>query len=405
MKKFLIFVVIATLIIGGFGAGALNVVKENTDANTVLNSGEQSTSTHTVLVEYGTATWCEYCKYAHGALKELYSEDQLDFYYISLVTDMNSNANNRAKEYNFYGFPTLWWDGGYKLNLGAGSIPDAKANYTASINDCSSKAVKDVDIDLTAISGGTWIKADIVVTNNEASTYTGTIRVYITEKVSSRGWKDRDGQPYTFPFLDWAFNEPISIPAGGSWSNSMTWGGVAHGYPTLTRENIKLIAAAFNDEKHQGYSYPPSGYPFDAYYVDKVVAIEPGENNPPNKPAITGANKGEPGIEYSYNASTTDPEGEQVYYWFDWGDNKNSGWLGPYASGDICNAKHTWTAKRNYVLKVKAKDTNGFESDWATLSVNIPKNKAYTNALFPNFLKTHPNIFPLLQKILQRLVQ
>ena len=243
--------------------------------------------THTVLGEYGTATWCGYCKYAHGALKELYAEGDLDFYYVTLVCDMNSIAYSHAvNDYNLYGYPTLWWDGGYKVDVGAGSIPGAKATYTTAINQCGARAVEDIDIDLLVTwLSGTNMQIDVSVDNNEASTYGGHIRVYITEIESSMGWYDTAGKLYTFPFLDFAFNEPLSISAGGSWSDSTTWDGSTHGYSSITEDNLMVIAAVFNDEWHQGYSYPPSGNPFDAYYVDDAVGYRVGNNRPPNTPS------------------------------------------------------------------------------------------------------------------------
>jgi glutaredoxin len=175
MKKLLIFVIIGVLIFSGFGVGGLNFKKEEKN----LNINEKNTNeraTHTVFCEYGTATWCPYCRFAHGALKELYAEGQLDFYYVSFVTDKNSKANTRAREYNMYSIPVLWWDGGYKVNVGAGSVPSAKATYTSSINACGNRAVKDVDIDLTIDwLGGTNMEIACTVTNNEDSTYGGTI--------------------------------------------------------------------------------------------------------------------------------------------------------------------------------------------------------------------------------------
>ena len=62
---------------------------------------------------------------------------------------------------------------------------------------------------------------------------------------------------------------------------------------------------------------------------------------------------------------------------FDWGDGTDSGWIGPYTSGDISNATHIWTKSGNYHVKVKAKDEFGAESYWSDpLSVSIPKNRA-----------------------------
>jgi len=272
MKKILPIMVIGILVLTGLGASATNIEEESKEVTNIESSDR---ATHTVLGEYGTATWCGYCKYAHGALKELYSEGQLDFYYVTLVDDMNTDARARIRnDFNIYGFPTVWWDGGLRVNVGAGSVPSAKSAYTSSINYAGSQSVRNVDINLKATwQGSTSLNVECEVKNNEANTYDGTIRVYIVEKESSMGWKDTSGALYTMAFLDWAFNEAISIPAAGSWSDSMSWNGAFNGFPSVTQGNTMVIAAVFNDEMHLGYSYPPSSNPFDAYYVDDVVGV------------------------------------------------------------------------------------------------------------------------------------
>jgi len=70
-------------------------------------------------------------------------------------------------------------------------------------------------------------------------------------------------------------------------------------------------------------------------------------------------------VECSFSAVTTDPEGEGIYYLFDWGDGNNSGWLGPYASGQTIQAEHAWSELGDYAVKVKAKDIWGVSSDWS----------------------------------------
>ncbi len=53
-----------------------------------------------------------------------------------------------------------------------------------------------------------------------------------------------------------------------------------------------------------------------------------------------------------------------------------------------------------YNIQTKVKDYPfGFESEWATLEVGMPKNKA-TNSLFLRSLENHPRLFPLLQQLL-----
>ena len=92
-------------------------------------------------------------------------------------------------------------------------------------------------------------------------------------------------------------------------------------------------------------------------------------NNPPATPTISGPDppKLEADYSYSFTASTSDPDGHNVYYWFDWGDGNNSGWLGPYVSGNTCNRNHAWSNDGSYNVKVKAKDTYGTGTIWSNI--------------------------------------
>ena len=96
-------------------------------------------------------------------------------------------------------------------------------------------------------------------------------------------------------------------------------------------------------------------------------------NSPPEIPDIpSGTTEGEVGIEYDFSSNTTDPEGDNIFYLFDWGDGADSDWLGPYSSGDTCTASHSWSNPGICYVKVKAKDTNDRQSGWSdSLSVNM----------------------------------
>jgi len=90
------------------------------------------------------------------------------------------------------------------------------------------------------------------------------------------------------------------------------------------------------------------------------------ENLPPDEPSKpNGPDEGLTKIEYTVSTSTTDPEEDQIYYLFDWGDGESSDWLGPYNSGDTIQSTHAWTDAGDYEIQVKAKDTNDRESDWS----------------------------------------
>ena len=61
-----------------------------------------------------------------------------------------------------------------------------------------------------------------------------------------------------------------------------------------------------------------------------------GESVPPEKPDIPdGPSTGGIDTEYTYTTKTTDPDGDKLYYLFDWGDGEVSGWLGPYNPDEL----------------------------------------------------------------------
>ena len=84
----------------------------NTDD--VDDGGDQQEYLHTVFIEDGTAGWCSDCPVIAEIIYELYESQKYRFYYVSLVDDGNSKAQQRLEEeYNIYGFPTVYIDGGY----------------------------------------------------------------------------------------------------------------------------------------------------------------------------------------------------------------------------------------------------------------------------------------------------
>jgi hypothetical protein len=103
-------------------------------------------------------------------------------------------------------------------------------------------------------------------------------------------------------------------------------------------------------------------------------------NHPPLTPGKpSGPAQGKPGVTYKYTAVTTDNESDQISYQFDWGDGSTSQWIGPYSSGVVTNASHTWTKKGHFSVKVKAKDIHGAESTWSDpLPITMPLSQSYS---------------------------
>jgi len=105
------------------------------------------------------------------------------------------------------------------------------------------------------------------------------------------------------------------------------------------------------------------------------------ENNNPDKPNIPeGQIEGVPSEIYNYSSISIDSDGDDIYFLWDWGDNTQSEWLGPYKSGKEIIANHSWSSRGDYEIKVKAKDIYGSESEWSDpLPISMPKT--YENPL------------------------
>jgi hypothetical protein len=123
--------------------------------------------------------------------------------------------------------------------------------------------------------------------------------------------------------------------------------------------------------------------------------INPYVNFPPNKPIKpSGPRMGKPGEVYTYSAFSTDPNGDQIYYKFDWGDGTCTSWMGRYRSGSMVNATHAWSKPGTYEVKVKAKDVYGSESPWSDpLSVTMPR--LFIKNLMGRFLQRIFSLIPM----------
>ncbi|MGB2698607.1 MAG: dockerin type I domain-containing protein [Candidatus Zixiibacteriota bacterium] len=208
-----------------------------------------------------------------------------------MIKDVNVHAEDRLlNDYSHVAYPTVYFDGGFRVDVGSGSVPSAEAKYIESIDSCGNRPVVDLDVDVfVAWLGDATMYIEVLVQNNDISSYQGRVRVYVTEIISSMGWDDTQGNLYAFTFLDYAVDRVVSIYPESSWRWIAYWNGndrtdgYGNNFGSITKDNVMVIAAVFNSERHQGYAYPPDRFPFDAYYVDEVAAME-WINAPPNVP-------------------------------------------------------------------------------------------------------------------------
>jgi hypothetical protein len=181
----------------------------------------------------------------------------------------------------------------------------------------------------------------------------------------------------------------------------------------------------WDDGSHSSWLGPyPSGSPATGYHIWTVLGVynvtvqakdvfgatslksDPltvtiTDNQPPLVPQISGPHQGVPGTSYLFNFLTTDPQGDNIWYYVDWGDNSTSGWLGPYVSGYTLHIQHSWVDKGNFTIKAKAKDVYGAESDWGYFNIITPLVYVFSfNQVLKQLFERFPHAFPLMRHLL-----
>ncbi|MFH1892178.1 MAG: PKD domain-containing protein [Candidatus Zixiibacteriota bacterium] len=339
------------------------------EAATTAQPGEATANfatcdyTHNVLDEEGTGTWCPYCVYQIDALHAIHEAGDLPFHYVALVEDKVSLAHNRCvTDYNLVGYPTSWFDGGYQLTVGGwtGMEPTLRGQ----IATCGNHVVQNLKLELDV----SWTDPDLV-----------TAHVIVTQGLNMNLEPAVPGAP--------------SCPATGDQYTPVTI------TVTTTDPEVDDVYYQFDCSGDiSGWEGPfHSGEPADFEYSfstggDNTVMVRAKDNwgcetawspaadiyiNPNLAPSTPDAASGSDSIvvdrSFTYSTSTTDPEGDQVYYMWDCGDGV-SGWLGPYDSGEQMNYDHSWATAGDYSVIVKSKDEWDNESAWSeavTVSVFV----------------------------------
>jgi len=85
------------------------------------------------------------------------------------------------------------------------------------------------------------------------------------------------------------------------------------------------------------------------------------ESGPPVKPVIDGPSWGIKNISYTFCFTWTNPDADDFYCMWNWGDGYITEWLGPFSAGQTICADHSWSQKGTYEIQVKIKDIHGVE--------------------------------------------
>jgi len=116
-------------------------------------------------------------------------------------------------------------------------------------------------------------------------------------------------------------------------------------------------------------SYTGLGYAF--YWMTLDLSYDASQNSAPQTPApVQGLAQGYVGKVLSYTATSKDPDGDQLFFTFDWGDGATSKTL--LSASSKGSANHIWKAKGTYQAKTMATDSRGASSGWSEpFSVSI----------------------------------
>jgi hypothetical protein len=249
---------------------------------------------HTVFIEEATGEGCVYCPGVSELIHDMFKSGEYNFHYVSMVTDHQKASDHLYDDYNLFGQPTVYIDGGFNVLLGGGETKEDvdEVPYIETIRTAEKRNVPLLKIDITIDyeEGEDKFTSNVIVKNFEEETYTGTLKVHLAEIISQ--WNYKNGGNIYNGFLDYIINEEISIDPGEEYSKSKDWD-----LSDLDPENLIVIAVVFNFEPIEAFSDPRGNtqdkHPFNAYYADATdgVYVITGGNLPPQV-AITNPASG-----------------------------------------------------------------------------------------------------------------
>ena len=128
--------------------------------------------------------------------------------------------------------------------------------------------------------------------------------------------------------------------------------------------------------------------------LDWYPLMQPlGNHHPPEIPSKPeGPTNVKTGKTYNYTTSTTDSDGHLVRYCWHW-ELVDTEWTDFYQSAETVTISHTWDFCGIHLVKVKAEDIYGFETEWSDpLTVLISNN--YLNDEISNQQQSLPSSIP-----------
>ncbi len=139
------------------------------------------------------------------------------------------------------------------------------------------------------------------------------------------------------------------------------------GYPQWGNYTVPIQNAGARAVPDMGFTVSMTWLGSASAEITVTITNNEYENYPPDVPsAPTGPAMGEVDNSYEFTCIGTDPNRQQVYYKWDWGDGEISDWQGPYDYGQEGAMSHAWTAPGQYYVSVMMKDIYDAEGGWSS---------------------------------------
>ena len=242
--------------------------------------------------------------------------------------------------------------------------------------------------------------------NSDVSSLTNDNPCFVYSQGCNAGGFDSDdciAEYFTVKTRNAAFS--VIMNAREGWASLGSTGGPSQRFhrefwDAIFGENITEIGKANQDSKEDILYQINNPCMRWCYYQlnlfgDPTLTFYNNENNPPTKPTKPfGIKIGKIGEEYILKTTSTDKDGDMIYYRWDFGDGTFSDWLGPFPSGEEASVLHSWSKIGKYKIKVKARDEHRTESEWSYQSV-VRMPIYANNLLLDIIIKILEKYFPI----------
>jgi chitodextrinase len=224
-------------------------------------------------------------------------------------------------------------DGTTNLGVTSSHIYSSVGNYTVSLTVTDDGGKTNLDITYTNISETLTNSTNIIPFADAGGPYYEIIDIPIT----FNGAQSFDSDGKIIEYI-WDFGDG-HIGIGEI---------VTHKYVNEGRYELSLKVIDNNYDFH-----------IDTSYV--IITDKP--NYPPNKPDIFGASSISINKLQIYEAKSNDPDGDNIKYYFDWGDGSLTTETELVSNGTIIQTNHSWKFPGLFQLTVYVEDVKGVKSE------------------------------------------